>query len=72
MIVWKVRSKQVRSKLEANKCFQKQSFTKYLRETLVLLCEIAKYEKVFIYIFRQFFASINKFLGEGGGLGTRL
>ena len=47
-------------KLEAKICFQKQSFTKYLRQTLVLLYEIAKYGKVFISIFQQFFASINK------------
>ena len=33
-----------------------------MRQTLVLLREIARYGKAFISIFRQFFASINKLL----------
>ena len=36
-----------------------QSFTKYLRLTLVL-CEIADYGKSLISVFQEFFASINK------------
>ena len=53
---------EVLGKLEAKDCFQKQLFAKYLRQTLVLLCEITKYRKVFIPIFQQVFASINKLL----------
>ena len=48
-----------------------RSFKKYLRQTLVS-CEIAKYGKVLISIFHQFFASINKIFISKGRLGTRL
>ena len=48
-----------------------RSFKKYLRQTLVS-CEIAKYGKVLISIFHQFFASINKIFISEGRLGTRL
>ena len=72
-IVNEIKFEGVWDELEAKNCFWKQSFTKYLRQTLVLLCEIAKYEKVFIYTFKQFFGSANNFFGgRGGVLGTRL
>ena len=61
-VVNEIKFEGVLGKLEAKTCFQKQSFTKYLRQTLVILCEITKYEKVFFSIFQQVFASINKLL----------
>ena len=50
-------------KLEAKKCFQCQSFTKYLRLTLVFMWNSA---------LQEFFASINNVFILAGRLGTRL
>ena len=58
-------------KLEAKCCFQRQSFTKYLRQ-IVVSCEIKKYGKVLISIFEKIFSSIKKFFILGGKLDTRL
>ena len=56
------------NELETKNCFQRQSFTEYLSQTR----EMAKYGKVLISIFQQFFASINKTFSLDGGLGTML
>ena len=48
-----------------------QSFTKYLRLTIVL-CEIAHYGKSLISVFQEFFASINKSFILSGTLNTKL
>ena len=47
-----------------------QSFTKYLRQTLVP-CEIARYGKSSISDFLEIFASTEKTFISGGGLSTR-
>ena len=46
--------------LETQKCFQRQSFTKYLRLTLVSLSNSALREKFNFCFFKSFFASIKK------------
>ena len=48
-----------------------QSFTKYLRQTLVFMGN-SKIRKTLISLFWQFFASINKISILGGGLETKL
>ena len=48
-----------------------QSFTKYLRLTLIS-CEIAHYGKSLSFVFQEFFARIYKILILAGRLGTRL
>ena len=48
------------------------NYSQNIWDKLKLSCEIAKYVKVLISIFRQFFASINKVFILGGRLDTRL
>ena len=45
--------------LESKKCFQRQSFTKYLTLTLVS-CEILHHGNSLISVFQELFVSINK------------
>ena len=56
---------------KSKNCFQRQSFTKYLRLALVS-CEIAHYEKSLISVFQEFFASISKIFTLTRRLATRL
>ena len=51
--------------LEAKNCFQKQSWTKYMRQTLAFMCSSALQEK-FNFYFSGVFLSIDKtFIFEG-------
>ena len=70
-IVKEIKFEGVWGELEAKKCFQRQSFPKYWRQTL-FWHKIAKYKKVLISMFRQLFASINKIFILGRRLSTRL
>ena len=54
--------------LEAKNCFQRQSWKKYMRQTLVF----SAIQESFISIFEQFSTSIKKTLGLEGRLCTRL
>ena len=58
--------------LEANNCFQKQSWKKHIRQKLYFSCEITQYEKTLSFIFRQISASMKQILSLGEGLDTRL
>ena len=55
---------------EARNCFERQSFTKYLRQTLVL-CEIAHYGKSSVSVFQKIFTSTDRIFISGRGPGTR-
>ena len=57
--------------LQAQKCFQRISFTKYLRLTLVFRGNSALWGK-FNFFFSSIFAAINKIFIWPGRLGTRL
>ena len=57
--------------LEAESCFQRQSCTKHLGQTLVFMRNSALREK-FNSFFQEFFASIDKTFILGHRLGTRL
>ena len=70
-IINKVKFQGVWGELEAKNSFQRQSFTKCLRQTLVFMWN-SKIRESFISIFPQFFAGINKIFILGGRLGTRL
>ena len=58
------------SELEARNCFQRQSWTNFMRQTLVFMRNSAIREN--FKTFQQFSASIKKNLGLEGRLGTRL
>ena len=60
----------VSGKLEKRKCFQRQSFTKYLMQTNfhVKKCTMGKVQFLF---FQEFFASTDKIFILWGGLSTR-
>ena len=70
-IVKEVKFEGVCGEFESKKGFQRQSFTKYSRLTLVFLWNSALSEKLNFY-FSKGFASINKIFILGGRLGTRL
>ena len=70
-IVKEIRFKGVWVKLEVKNYFQRQSFTKYLRLTLVFM-QIVLYRKILIFVFQEFFAIINKICILAGRLSTRL
>ena len=55
--------------LRSKNCFQRQSWTKYLRLTLVFMRNSALQEK--FNCFSGVFANVNKILKLGGELGTR-
>ena len=67
-IVKEINGEGVWGDLEAKNCFQRQSFTKYLRLTLAFMRNSALREK----FLRKFFDSINKIFILAGKLGTRL
>ena len=58
--------------LEGKSSLQRQSWQKYLTQTVFFFCEIARYEKNSISIFQEFFVSIDKSLISGARLSTRL
>ena len=70
-IVKKIRFDGAWGELKANYFFQRQSFTKYLRQTS-FSCEIVHYGKIPISVSQDFFGSIDKFFILGRILGTRL
>ena len=70
-IVKEIKFEGVLVELEATKCFQRQPFTKYLRQ-LSFPCEIAHYGRNLISVFQEFFAGIDKSYILAGRLGTRL
>ena len=70
-IVKEIKFEGIWDNLESKKCFQSQSFTKYLRLTL-FSSEIANYLKSLMSNFQELFASINKTFILAEGLGTRL
>ena len=57
-IVKEIKFEEVWGEFEAKKCFQRHSFTKYFRLTLVS-CKIVHYGKSLISVFKEFFASID-------------
>ena len=57
--------------LEKEKCFQRQSSTKYLKLTL-FPCEIVHYGKILISVFQELFSSLKEIFILGFRLGTRL
>ena len=59
-VVKEIKFEGVWAGLEAKKCFQRQSFTKYLRLILVS-CEIAHYGKSLNSIFQKFFLVLTRF-----------
>ena len=67
----KIKFEEVWGKLEAKNCFQRQSFTQYLRQTLVFMWN-CKIRESLISIFHQSFAGNNKIFILGGGLDARL
>ena len=69
-VVTEIKSEGVWAKLEAKYCFLRQSFTKYLRQTVVFVKYISI--SISVSIFQQFFAGINKIFILGGRLGTGL
>ena len=69
-IVKEIKFEGVWGELEAKRCLQRQSFTKYLR--LWFSCEIMHYGKSLISVFEEFFANIKKILILAGRLGIRL
>ena len=70
-IVQQIKFEKVWGKLEAKNCFQSQSQTNYLKQTLVLH-EIVHYRKSSISIFKEFYASIDKIFVLEVRLGTKL
>ena len=58
-IVKQIKFEEVWGNSEARNCFQKQSFTKYLRQTIVS-CEIAHYGKSSISVFQEISTSTDK------------
>ena len=50
------------TELEARKCFQGQSFTKYLKLTLVFMQNSVLQKKFIISVFEVFFPLLTKFL----------
>ena len=69
-VVTEIKSEGVWAGLEAKYCFLRQSFTKYLRQTVVFVKYISI--SISVSIFQQFFAGINKIFILGGRLGTGL
>ena len=63
-ILKEIRLEGVRGELESKKSFQRQSFTRYLRLTLVFVADSALREKFYI-CFQELFACINKILLRG-------
>ena len=61
-ILIEIRFEGVRGELELKKSFQRQSFTRYLRLTLVFVADSALREKFYI-CFQELFAYINWGLG---------
>ena len=59
-IVKQIKFEWVRGGLESRNCFQRQSFTKYLRQTLVFMRNNALREK-FNFCFQEIFTSTDKF-----------
>ena len=59
-IVKQIKFEIVRGELEARKCFQRESFTKYFRLIFDFLYEIAHYGKNLIPAYEEFLCSINK------------
>ena len=59
-------------RLEAKNCFQRQPFTKYLRETLFFVRNSALQEKFFFFFFSNFFANIDNKINFGRKMATRL
>ena len=55
-----IKFEEVWIELEAKKCFQRQPFTKYLRQTVVSMGNGALREK-FSFYFSKVFTSIDKF-----------
>ena len=70
-IVKEIKFEGVWSELEAKICFQRESFTKYMRLTLVFMQNSAL-RKSLISVFQKFFATINKIFILAGRLGTKL
>ena len=66
-----IKLEEVSSKLKSEKSFQRQSFTKYLRLTLVFMWNREQWKSL-ISIFEEFFTSFNKIFILAGRLHTRL
>ena len=64
-----IKCKGVWGELEVKKCFQRQSLTKYFRQTLVSVWKSALLEKL-MSVFQETFAT-EKIVILGGGLSTR-
>ena len=64
-----IKCKGVWGELEVKKCFQRQSLTKYFRQTLVSVWKSALLEKL-MSVFQETFATDKIFI-LGGGLSTR-
>ena len=58
-------------KVERKNCFQRQSYTRFFRLTLVFMRN-STLRKSLISVFQEFFPSINKMFTLNGRLGTRL
>ena len=68
-IVQKIMFERDWDELEANNCFQRQWWKKYIMDKVQFSCEIVQYGKILISIFHQFLLASKKI---GGRLGTRL
>ena len=69
-IVKQIKSEKGWGELEARNCFQRQSFTKYLRQSLPFIWN-SKLRKHSISVFHETFTSTEKIFTSRGGLSTR-